>query len=95
MDDIQRQYQKRKRIYFGLLVVFFATLAILYNVFPHAEHKASPVELFLLACLAGCVIGMYWVFRCPKCNMALVPAYSSSWARLRYCPKCGATLVEK
>jgi predicted RNA-binding Zn-ribbon protein involved in translation (DUF1610 family) len=95
MNEIQQRYNKRKHIYFGLMAALFGILIALWFVAPQGEHIASPLELFMFACLSGIAIAMYVVFRCPKCNAALLPAFSSSWGRLYHCPKCGVELKEK
>jgi hypothetical protein len=95
MDEIQIKCKKRKTIYFGLLAGLFAILIIFRFIAPSGEHKATPLELMMFASLIGIVIAIYGVFRCPKCNAALIPAYSSSWGKLNCCPKCGANLSGK
>jgi len=71
------------------LSLFFGSLP------PPGEHQARPIELFLFAGLIGIPIAVYAVFRCPKCNATLIPAFSASWGKLHYCPKCGVELKEK
>jgi predicted RNA-binding Zn-ribbon protein involved in translation (DUF1610 family) len=93
MNEIQEKYKKRKFTYFSLIAALFGILIAFRFVTPPGEHKASPVELFLFACLIGIPIAIYAVFRCPKCNVALVPAFSSSCGKLHFCPKCGAELT--
>jgi predicted RNA-binding Zn-ribbon protein involved in translation (DUF1610 family) len=92
MDEIYLQYKKRRNIYLGLIAVLFGILITFWFIAPHGEHQASPIELFMVAGLIGIVIAAYAVFRCPKCNVALAPAFSSSWGKLHYCPKCGVEL---
>jgi len=93
MNEIQKRYKKRKSIYLSLIAAFFGILIAFRFVAPPGEHKASPVDLFMFACLIGIAFAIYAVFRCPKCNVALVPAFSLSWGKLHFCPKCGAELT--
>jgi|GEM_PF-797494 len=89
------KYKKRKYIYFVLLVALFGTIIAFRFVAPPVEHSASPLELLMFASLIGIAVAIYAVFRCPKCNRALIPAFSSSWGKLHFCPKCGVELKSK
>jgi predicted RNA-binding Zn-ribbon protein involved in translation (DUF1610 family) len=93
MTEIHQQYKSRKKIYLGLIVALFGILITFWIIAPSGEHKASSIELIMVAGLI--VITIYAVFRCPKCNAALVHPFSSSWGKLYYCPKCGVELKEK
>ena len=95
MNEIHQQYKKRKSIYYWLIVALFGILITFWFISPSGEHKASPIELIMFTGLIGIVIAIYTVFRCPKCNAALVPDFSFSWGKLHYCPKCGVELKEK
>jgi len=95
MDELQKKYNKLKCIYFRLLAALFAIIIAFRFIVIEGKHKATPLELTLFGCLIGIVIAIYRIFRCPNCNSALVPAYSSSWGKLRCCPKCGVRLSEK
>jgi len=95
MNAIQEKYKKRKSIYFGLMAALFGMISA-FRFVPHSsENKLSPVEFLLVACLIGILIAMYAVFRCPECNVSLVPGFFSSWRKLHFCPKCGVELTEK
>lgn len=94
MNEIQAKYKKRKTIYFGLIASLFGIIIAFGILAPPGEHKATPIELIMFACLIAIAIAMYAVFRCPKCNAALVPAFSS-WGKLHFCPKCGVKLTEQ
>ena len=94
MDEIQRKYRIKKRIYLFLVVAFFAILITFRFISSPVEHKASVTELVLFACLLLIVVLIYVVFRCPACNASLVRSLSL-WKRLQFCPKCGVRLVEK
>jgi hypothetical protein len=93
MDEIQSKYKKRKNIYFALGVSLFAIIIALTSFTPTGAHKIAPWEAVMIACLVVNIIAIFRVFRCPKCNGALVPAYSSSWGKLHFCPKCGVKLT--
>jgi predicted RNA-binding Zn-ribbon protein involved in translation (DUF1610 family) len=93
MNEIKAQYKKIKSIYFSLIAALIGIVIAFRFVAPPEEHKASPIELFMFACIIGIVVAIYAIFRCPKCNVALVPAYSSSWGKLHFCPKCGVELA--
>lgn len=95
MDELQKRYNKRKGVYFGLLAALLAIIIAFKFIAPEGEHKTTPLELAMFVCLIGIVIAIYRVFRCPSCNATLVPAYSSLWGKLRCCPSCGAKLAEK
>jgi predicted RNA-binding Zn-ribbon protein involved in translation (DUF1610 family) len=95
MNAIQEKYKKRKSLYFFLMAALFG-LIFAFRFVPHpGDNRLSPVEFFLIACLIGIVIAMYAVFRCPRCNVSLVPGFFSSWRKLHVCPKCGVALTEK
>ena len=95
MNEIQGKYKKRKSIYFSLIAALFGIIISFQFVSTSGEHQASAIELFMIACLIGIAIAIYAVFRCPKCNVALVPTFSASWGKLDFCPKCGVKLTEK
>ena len=78
-DEIRMKYKKLKIIYFGLIASLFAIIIALRFIAPADEHKATPLELMMLASLIGIVIAIYGVFRCPKCNAGLVLVYSSQY----------------
>lgn len=92
MDETQTKYKKRKTIYFCLLGGLFAIMIVFRLIAPAGEHKTTSLELLMFASLIGIVVAIYRVFRCPKCDSALVPAYSASWGKLHHCPKCGVKL---
>jgi predicted RNA-binding Zn-ribbon protein involved in translation (DUF1610 family) len=95
MNAIQEKFKKKKSIYFGLMAALFGII-FAFRFVPHpGDNRLSPVEFFLVACLIGIVIAMYAVFRCPKCNVSLVPGFFSSWRKLHFCPQCGVALTEK
>ncbi len=95
MNVIQSQYKQRKSIYFGLLVALFVIIIAFRFIAPPGEHKTTTLEIIAFASLLGIIIAIYRVFRCPKCKVALVPAFSSSWGKLSFCPKCGVQLTER
>jgi len=74
MDEIQIKYKRRKTIYFRLMVGLFTIMIAFRFIAPAGEHKATSLEIMMFASLIGIVIAIYGVFRCPKCNAALVPA---------------------
>lgn len=94
MTEIQIKYRKRKSIYFSLVAILFGIIISFRFVEPATNHKASPIEWFMIVCLIGVAISIYAVFRCPKCNASLVPNFSTLWGKIQYCPKCGVELIE-
>lgn len=94
MDEIQSKYNKRKKLYLGLLASVVALIVIFRLTAPPAGHSTFQANLLKLACLAGVLLAARGVFRCPQCEAALAKAFYSSWCKLRRCPRCGAKLTE-
>ena len=95
MNQVQQQFKRRKKAYYALLVTLFGIIIVLGIISPHGKHEATSIELIMFGGLIGIVIAMYAVLRCPKCGKTLVPAASTFWRKLRYCPSCGVELVEE
>jgi RsiW-degrading membrane proteinase PrsW (M82 family) len=94
MNEIHEKYKHRKSIYFSLIAALLVVMIAFRFFASPGEHKASTLEMIAFACLFGIIIAIYRVFRCPKCNVALVLAFSTSWGKLSFCPKCGVELTE-
>jgi len=94
MDEIQRKYKKRKKLYFRLLAITVALVVVFRLTAPAGGQVAFPANLLKLASLLVVILTARNVFRCPNCETALAQAFYSSWCRLRRCPKCGANLIE-
>jgi len=88
MNNIHRQYKKRRNIYFGLIAALFGILITYGIIAPQGEHQTGSIELIMFGGLIGIAIAIYAVLRCPKCNASLVRSFSS-WGKLRHCPRCG------
>jgi len=94
MDEIQGTYRKRKKRYLALLASVAALAAVFRLTAPPGGQATFQANLLKFACLLVLLLVARNVFRCPKCEAPLAPAFYSSWFRLRSCPKCGAKLAE-
>lgn len=93
MDEIQRKYKKRKTRYLVLLASVVAIIIAFRLTAPASGHSTVQANLLKLACLAGILLVARNVFRCPKCEAPLAPAFYSSWCKLQSCPKCRVRLT--
>jgi hypothetical protein len=86
---------RRKKIYFIIVAISFATLAIIAFL-----DKEIPQELYNMVSLgAGTVflVGVllvYFGIKCPKCNATLGLKYVYAEETLHNCPRCGINFDE-
>ena len=94
MDEIQSTYRKRRKRYLALLASVVALVVAFRLTAPPDGHATFQANLLKFACLLAGLLAARNVFRCPKCEARLAPAFYSSWFKLRSCPKCGVRLTE-
>jgi len=94
MDEIQRKYKKRKKLYLGLLASMVALIIVFRLTAPASGQNSIQANLLKFACLLVVIFAARTVFRCPNCETALAQAFYLSWCKLRRCPRCGVILTE-
>jgi hypothetical protein len=94
MDEMQSKFNKRKKLYLGLLACVVALVIVFRLTAPASGQGTFQANLLKLGCLLVVIFAARTVFRCPNCETTLAQAFYSSWCKLSRCPKCGVKLTE-